>query len=292
MARPTFIYVGPGRAATSWLKEMLESHPEVGLSRVKETEFFNNNYEKGTSWYEGMFPSGEYAALGEISTMYYVDKSVPARIKENYPSVKILYGARNPKELLESFYQFGVRRGVAADTITKSLDEPNAIYMGSGYKDRQSSDTNSSGDQVSMLDSVRLARYLQGFISEFGAENVHVVSFDEIATSPEVAIENLYQFIGVNEKHRPAGLTEKVNPSLAPKSKVVALLAHKMAYFLRKLGLNNLLTRLHESRFIKQLLFKKPSKIPLEERLPDSIVLELESEAEKLAVSLKSLKMA
>ncbi len=292
MAKPTFIYVGPGRTATSWLQEMLQSHPDVGLSRVKETEFFNNNYDRGIDWYEDMFPSEDYKARGEISTMYYIDKDVPARIAKDYPNIKILFGARDPLELLESFYQFGARRGVAAPTIEQSLNQPNAIYMGSGYKARLAKNSLSSGDKVSMIDSVRIAQYLDYYYSVFGKENVLVVSFDKITKSPAAMMKDIYEFIGVNNQHNPAGLNEKINPSVEPKSKLLALAAHRLAYFLRKVGLHKLLSTLHQSRLIKNLLFKENSKGLPKQTLPIDIVQSLAKEALMLKDLINSQKQS
>ena len=282
MAKPTFIYVGPGRTATSWLQEMLQSHPDVGLSNVKETEFFNNNYDRGIDWYEGMFPDERYSARGEISTMYYIDEEAPDRIKQHYPNIKILFGARHPRELLESFYQFGARRGVAAPTIEESLVQPNAIYMGSGYQDRLDRNSLSTGDTVSMIDSVRIAQYLNNYHATFGKENVLVVSFEKITESPAEMMKDIYNFIGVNDQHCPEGLNEKINPSVEPKSKLLALAAHRLAYFLRKAGLHKLLSTLHQSRLVKSLLFKENSKDSPRQTLPSHIVHSLENEAQIL----------
>ena len=49
--RPNFINIGPGRCASSWLLEVLESHPQISMARIKETEYFNTNFDKGAAWY-------------------------------------------------------------------------------------------------------------------------------------------------------------------------------------------------------------------------------------------------
>ena len=49
--RPTFINIGPGRCATSWLLEALKAHPEIEMSKVKETEYFNTHFQRDTDWY-------------------------------------------------------------------------------------------------------------------------------------------------------------------------------------------------------------------------------------------------
>ena len=76
--RPTFINIGPGRCATSWLLEALKAHPEIEMAKVKETEYFNTNFDRDVDWYESHFSVGSNnaQAIGEISNNYYLDASV------------------------------------------------------------------------------------------------------------------------------------------------------------------------------------------------------------------------
>ena len=259
------------------------------MSKAKETEFFNNNYDKGLAWYEDMFPDEQYTARGEISTMYYLDADVPNRIKAHYSDIKILFGAREPEALLDSFYKFGIRRGLAAESLTAALNQPNAIYMGSGYNTRLAANALTPGDRVTMLDSVRLSRYLDAFIETFGQDKVHVVSFSALNESPKAEIERIYRFIGVNTNHEPPGLLEKTNPSLAPKNKTLALAAHKLAYALRKLGLHAVLARLHKSEVLKRFLFRPQSDKPAVVELPEQIKDILANESALLKDRLNAL---
>lgn len=259
------------------------------MSKVKETEFFNNNYDKGLAWYEDMFPDEQYTARGEISTMYYLDSDVPSRIKTHYSDIKILFGAREPEALLDSFYKFGIRRGLAAESLTAALNQPNAIYMGSGYSTRLADNAITPGDRVSMLDSVKLTRYLDTFIETFGQDKVHVVSFAALNDSPKVEIERIYRFIGVDPTHEPLGLLEKTNPSLAPKNKTLALAAHKLAYALRKLGLHAVLGHLHKSEVLKRFLFRRQSETQAEVELPDYVKDILATETALLKDRLEAL---
>ena len=84
MVKPTFISIGPARSGTSWLYQVLKSHPSISISKVKETEYFNHNYEKGSEWYESFFTKSNQS-IGEISSAYFCEPDVPKRIyKYNY----------------------------------------------------------------------------------------------------------------------------------------------------------------------------------------------------------------
>src|SRR4051812_32958483 len=85
MALPTFLGIGVPRAGTTWLHELLSSHPEVYVPvRRKELSFFNLYYDRGTRWYQKFFPSeaeaDRYRALGEITPYYFYGPECPERI--------------------------------------------------------------------------------------------------------------------------------------------------------------------------------------------------------------------
>lgn len=284
MGQPTFICIGPGRTGTSWLREMLDSHPDVSLSSIKETEYFNNNVDKGREWYESHFVDDSSKATGEISNMYYVDSELPQRIHADYPNLKIIACTRNPETLIKSFYQFGVRRGVAASSLESALEESNSKYMGTGYQHRSKTGKLTPGDQVSLLDSVRLEKWLQPYLDTFGSENVLLIPFEDLRSRGEGILSDVYSFLGVESSHKPEALNEVINPGLSPKNKHVALLAHKAAYTLRKLGFNSLLSGLHKSRLVKSLLFKEAKSVKSGETLdlPEHVVSSLKSENEKI----------
>ena len=52
MTVPNFIYIGTGKAGTTWLHNILLKHDAIYVTPVKETNFFDLNYERGLSWYK------------------------------------------------------------------------------------------------------------------------------------------------------------------------------------------------------------------------------------------------
>ena len=81
---PNFVGVGPGRSGTTWLYEVFLEHPEIGMAKVKETQFFHKNYSRGSDWYESLFVDvADKKAIGEISNEYIFDPVVPGRLKES-----------------------------------------------------------------------------------------------------------------------------------------------------------------------------------------------------------------
>ena len=53
---PDFIIIGAQKGGTSSLFSYLNQHPQLQLPDKKEIHFFDNDYQKGISWYRSHFP--------------------------------------------------------------------------------------------------------------------------------------------------------------------------------------------------------------------------------------------
>ena len=271
--KPTFINVGPGRCATSWLHEILLAHPEIQMGKVKETEFFNSNFERGYEWYENHFPDVANSAAGEISNCYYVEPAVPDRVFEYDPNMKIIFNVRDPYTLMNSFHGFGKRRGLKIGDLKDSLQEPIGKLMGSGYSFREKRNCLNEGDQVSLLQSVMLSEYLERFFTRFSPDQVYVFVYERMKTEKRQVLQELYEFLGVDSGFQPPVTDEVVNAAIAPKSKLVARAATSASYMLRRVGAYGLLSSLHQSRLVKKLLYTSAAK-PSQKKQPPREVLD------------------
>jgi len=269
---PTFINIGPGRCATSWLFEVFRAHPEISMSRVKETEYFNTLYHKGDEWYEGHFPDGDHAAIGEISNNYYLDPEAPSRIGKYRGDMKLIINVRDPFSLMQSFHGFGVRRGQDLDALESSLDQPIGRLMGSGYDFRARKNQLTTGDKYTLLESVMLADRLRPFLESFDESQIYVFVYERLKTDKPKVLAEIYEFLGVDSSFVPPVSDKVVNASIEPKSKWVAKLIPSVTYRLRQMGLNGLLSRLHRSELIKQILFRKTADRKQERVDPRSVV--------------------
>ena len=68
---PNFLYVGPDKAGSSWLHEMLLKHPDVYLTPAKDLYFFDRYYDRGPAWYAAQFRDArEREVVGEVCQDY------------------------------------------------------------------------------------------------------------------------------------------------------------------------------------------------------------------------------
>ncbi len=257
VAKPTFINIGPGRCATSWLAEVFRSHPDITMSNVKETEFFNINYALGEQWYESHFESRQTLAAGEISNNYYLDASIPEKIKNYDKNIKLIINLRDPFALLSSYYNFGIRRGLVFKDIESALATPIGSIMGSGYSERLQQNQLAESDQVTLLESVLLAERMQPFLEAFDSSQIYIFIYERLNQDHLQVIEEIYSFLGVDSSFVPPSAGQVVNASIQPKSRTLAKIATKTSYFLRKYGFYRLLSTLHRSKLIKKVLYRE-----------------------------------
>ncbi len=285
---PTFVNVGPGRCGTSWLHEALAAHPEIGMSRVKETEYFNTNLEKGGAWYLEHFDDLDgKQAVGEISNNYYLDTSIPEKLLAHNPDIKVIFNVRDPMGLLKSFHQFGVRRGLPFEGGKDEFDIPVGMVMGSGYAHRKRQNALVPSDTPTLVESVLLSRYLDPYIKAFPPENLYVFDFERLRTDPQGEIERIYTFLGVDPSFKFESAGEKINAALKPKSKALARSASATAFFLRRAGLHRLLSHLHKSRFLKTVIFKPAEKSAMAAFSPPAEIKSLLAEERARIVGLR-----
>jgi hypothetical protein len=111
---PTFLIAGPARCGTTSVYQYLRQHPQVFMSRIKETNFFaylalKAELESGRAQletpvrsmeeYTSQFSAaGNARARGEASTWYLRAPGTACQIAEHIPAVKLIFILRNPAE--------------------------------------------------------------------------------------------------------------------------------------------------------------------------------------------------
>lgn len=113
---PTRIAIGTQKAASTYLYNLLASHPDVALSERTEVDFYSTHFEKGTDWYQSTFPQNGTPV--DISPKYFMfGEKVASRIKETLgeASPRFLIILRNPIEYLNSHFRMQWQQGFFKD---------------------------------------------------------------------------------------------------------------------------------------------------------------------------------
>lgn len=195
---PDFIGIGSGKCGTTWIYDMIASHPEVHSGHPKEINFFMSNlpyFEKGKEWYESNFVCKVGLKTGEFSVSYLYDRVALERIVGMYPNIKILIAVRDPIGRAESDYLHDQRKG----NIPLSLSFSEYIE---NYYD---------------LKYGQFSIHLDRVFRIFKKEQVLVIPFELIHKEPKLVIKRIYSHIGIDESYIPSSYNQPSNKGFTPK---------------------------------------------------------------------------
>ena len=194
---PTFLVIGAMKCGTTSLYYYLAEHPEIGMSRRKETDFFldaHGNWGRGRDWYARQFPEGA-PERGECSPNYtkrHLFGGVPGRIASICPDVKLIYLVRDPIERTVSH------------------------YLGSCQEGREERSFAAAVADVEQSNYVLTSRYhwqLQPYFDSFAEENLLVLSTEALGAAPAEALRRIYRFLGVDPSFQNRRIGTRFNPS-------------------------------------------------------------------------------
>jgi Sulfotransferase domain len=203
---PSFLFIGAGKAGSSWFMEILWEHPGVFVPPNKATYFFTRYYGLGLPWYEGFYSrTTGPRVLGEVCEVYMPSPEALARIKAYRPDMRLICCLRNPYERAVSAWRFFARNGQDQPTLVAQADlNPDVFEF--GYYATQ----------------LRVVRSL------FPERQILVIFFDEVISAPEKVARRVYEFIGADPKFQPPSLHRRLNASGRPRSRVLARLVHQL----------------------------------------------------------------
>lgn len=190
--QPTyFCLIGAMKSGTSSLHEYLGLHPDISVSKLKETNYFSRSerYAKGESWYLKQLGGkrGELC-IGEASTAYSkrdVFPGVPQRMRNFRPDAKLIYLLRDPVKRVLSHYLHNVAYGREERRLGEAVGDPST----SNY--------------------VRASCYfyqLSAFREYFPDEQLLVLSMEEMVATPQRTVRQALEFLGVDPEFEHADI--------------------------------------------------------------------------------------
>lgn len=200
-SEPDFIIIGAMKAGTTRLYDYCAAHAQIGMSRLKETDYFvaEKNWNRGGDWYSGLFPRGA-DCLGEASPNYTkagVFAGVPARIAAANPACRLIFLARDPVLRAESQYAHAALSGVAVPPLP---DLPgSAMYE-------------------HLIDVSSYAAQLGHYLRIFPPAQLLCLSFEDFVRDPAPTLSEVAAFLGVRDHW---GITD---PGAANSARILARL--------------------------------------------------------------------
>lgn len=254
---PNFLIIGAAKSGTTSIYHYLKNHPDIFMSKIKETNFFLGDGRTamkeigldgktrelssvGTlAEYSALFQAATEKARGEASPKYLYYPGTAERIKAAVPNAKIIAVLRHPvdraysaflhhvRENQEEYTDFAAALEAEPERIERGID-PKYHYRNRGLYFKQ----------------------LKPYYDAFGAENVHVYLYEELR-DPLGLLRPLFGVLGVDPSFTP-DVSAQHNISGVPKNRFL----HSVYGFLKGNGHNavkNLGKRLLPTTFRQRL---------------------------------------
>jgi hypothetical protein len=199
MTLPTFLGIGVPRAGTTWLYELLDSHPEVYVpARRKEVSFFDRFYNRGIQWYAQFFPkddkASQFQAIGEITPHYFFCPECPERIARIASITRLLLILREPADRAYSYF----KHIAPIDNYSKSFEDFLCDYP-------------------EIVQEGFYSKYLENYLRHFGREQLLILIYEQAMGAVPQTRDIIARFLDVDSDRFPPGVgTRVVNKSYNP----------------------------------------------------------------------------
>jgi hypothetical protein len=231
---PNFLYVGPDKAGSSWIHEMLLKHPDVYMTPAKDLYYFDRYYDRGLAWYAAQFEDArDEKIVGEVCQDYLFHPEAAARIRATLGPVKIMVSLRDPVERAWSSYLYMRKHGIGPDTFAEALQS-----------------------RPELLEHGRYATSLDRFLELFPRELIHVALFDDLVDDPQRFLDGITEFLEID----PLPLAEKDLAARLPAAKArsvrLASMARRSADWVREHDGATLVGKVKRSPLVQRALYR------------------------------------
>lgn len=229
---PNFLIIGAAKSGTTALYQYLKQHPQIYMCPVKEPQFFAFEGEKldfrgpgitineiavtDTKSYCKLFDGvSNEVAIGEASTTYLPTSRASKRIKYHIPDAKLIAVLRNPVDRAYAAFMHAVRDG--REPIT-NFDE--------ALQAEEDRIKNNWGFLWRYQSLGFYSEQIRSYFDSFKQGQIKVYIYDDFTNSPSKVLQNIFQFLEVDDKFVP-NIAAKYNVSGIPRNR-------KLHEFLRK----------------------------------------------------------
>jgi hypothetical protein len=233
---PNFIYIGPDKAGSSWLHEVLIRHESIFMPPAKDLYFFDRYYSRGLPWYLDHFDAAgpQHMVVGEVCQDYLFHPEAPARIRASLDDVRFMVTLRDPAERAFSSYLYMLKQGETPGTFLQALEA-----------------------RPELLDHGRYATNLRSFEETFGADRIYVGVFDDLVEDPQLFIDGLLAWLRVAPMVLPDDLVDARLSAGKARSRLLSRVARRGSGFVREHNGANLIGHVKRSALVQRALYRQ-----------------------------------
>jgi hypothetical protein len=219
-----FIVIGAQKSGTTSLFQYLRHHPEIALPAGKELPYFSHEamYTRGWDAYiqavirDGFEGAADATRMwGTVTPQYmmggveglggkrpeppYDARTVPARIRERLPDVRLIAILRDPVARAVSHHRMLVSRGQDRRSFDEAMKE---MLTPEALRSARAEPADATGRVV----MGEYGRLLEGYFEMFPREQILVVFTQELEDAAAQLLHRIHEFIGVRADFEPENI--------------------------------------------------------------------------------------
>jgi hypothetical protein len=176
---PDFIGIGAPKCATTFISSLLIQHPNIYMHpHIKELHYFDKNYQRGIKWYKNFFKNvPQNIKCGEFTPSYMRLHNFSDRVIKINPNIKLIACLRDPVKRSFSHYTYKNRSKHNVDSFEKFIETDSNHFLNIGLYGEQ----------------------LENIYNIISKDNIHVIIFDELINNPNAVMQQLFDFLEVDQ---------------------------------------------------------------------------------------------
>jgi hypothetical protein len=288
MTRPNFFIVGAPKCGTTSLSEYLRVHPNIFMCLPKEPFFFAEDFPrhsvvKNVKQYLELFAQStpNHLAIGEASAIYLYSSVAIKNIYQFSPNAKIIIMLRNPVEMIYSYHSQAVYDGNEDEKDFETAWELQALR-------KKGINIPQLCREPKMLQYAALAKFgnqIEKLLAIFPYQQLHVIWYEDFASSTQLVYENVLSFLGVPSDRRIE--FSRINTNKIHKLSWLGKFSEKPPQILVKTAMNTKqilgLKRLGILDGIREVNRKVIDRKPLRDNFRSKLIYEFKDDVEKLS---------
>lgn len=206
---PDFIVIGGQKCGTTSLYHYLMAHPYIISPTIKQIHFFDNNFDKGLTWYRTHFPSYFYKyylqqkyqkpiITGEATPYYIFHPVAPKRISQFVPNAKFILLIRNPIDRTYSHYHHELRKGTEKLSFEEVIArEPERL---AGEREKMIADESyysANHQRYSYLTRSIYVDQINEWFKYFPREQILIIKSEDMHTNLNGTVNQILDFLNV-----------------------------------------------------------------------------------------------
>ena len=192
--KPNLFVPGAAKSGTTSLHNLLNQHPEICMSSVKEPGYWKNekfkdfkNIEKEN--YLNLFMKSKHKIFGESTTAYMYYDTFINNINSNYKvSPKFIFILRNPIDRFNSHFWWIKGLGLEKSNFQEALSkDQNNEFKAYNYYPKY------------YFQFGLYAKWLKRFYNCFDRSNIKIITFEDLINNQLKTANSCFEFLGLKK---------------------------------------------------------------------------------------------